>query len=220
MVQNSLALTLRSGDHASSRIPATVSGPQSQNPLADLSDFNGPVICRNMRKSVSATTLKVGAMLTLSLLANGIAKGDEVVLAWDPSPTPTVTKYELLWGPESGNYTNSIILGNVTTGKITGLKKNVPYYFIVKAITGEGLKSDPSNELRHIILGDPNPIVPPNRPTGLLLRASMDPFRLNNGVAESLYPKAMALTRTNFSSQPARVNRMEMSILLEKPHNN
>lgn len=68
-------------------------------------------------------------------------------LSWgDSSPSPGVTGYRVYYGTESGNYTNSVVAGNVTTATISGLSNGVDFYFAITAFDEDGLESDFSNE--------------------------------------------------------------------------
>jgi hypothetical protein len=72
-----------------------------------------------------------------------------LTLTWDPSPSPEVVGYHLYYGAESGNYTNSIVLSNVTTATVSGLLSGVTYYFALTAVGSDGQESDFSNEVSY-----------------------------------------------------------------------
>jgi fibronectin type III domain protein len=79
-----------------------------------------------------------------SATASGSAS---VKLAWNSSPSVKVIGYSILWGTESGRYTNSVEVGNETTGTLSGLKSGTTYYVVVVAVDAQGNRSPPSNEL-------------------------------------------------------------------------
>jgi hypothetical protein len=74
----------------------------------------------------------------------------QVVLGWDPSPSPEVVGYRIYSGAASGNYTNSLLVGNVTTHTVPGLASGVAYFFAVTALDTSGLESDFSNEVGYV----------------------------------------------------------------------
>jgi hypothetical protein len=69
-----------------------------------------------------------------------------VVLTWVGSPRPVVAGYRVYYGTASGNYTNSVVAGNVTTRTVSGLAGGVTYFFAVTAYDTNGLESTFSNE--------------------------------------------------------------------------
>jgi len=73
-----------------------------------------------------------------------------VTLAWDPSSSANVAGYRVYYGPSSGNYTNSVIVGNVTTNMVSGLVASVTYFFAVTAISLDGQESLLSNEISFV----------------------------------------------------------------------
>ena len=76
--------------------------------------------------------------------------GLQIVTGWNPSPDTTVVGYYLGWGLASGQCTNLIEVGNVTTATLGGLATNVPYYFTVVAHDALDQRAPPSNEIQFI----------------------------------------------------------------------
>ena len=72
-----------------------------------------------------------------------------VNLAWDRSPDAEVTGYRIYYGVASGNYTNSLIVGNVATNTIAGLLAGVTYFFATSALNATGMESPFSNEVSY-----------------------------------------------------------------------
>lgn len=70
-----------------------------------------------------------------------------VSLAWNKSPSPSVTSYRLYYGGVSGNYTNSVLVGNVTSNTVAGLTGGVTYFFATTAYDAAGMESTFSNEI-------------------------------------------------------------------------
>jgi fibronectin type 3 domain-containing protein len=72
--------------------------------------------------------------------------GTQIKLTWNApkSTDSTIKNYKIFWGTSSGNYTESITIGNITTYSFIDLSRGVRYYFVVCAINfiGEGPKSN------------------------------------------------------------------------------
>ena len=98
-----------------------------------------------------------GAILMLALLHSPgpafsvMPPGSRVTLAWDRSPDSSVTGYRVYYGGVSGNYTNSLAVGNATTATIPGLASGVTYFFAVSASATNGLESILSNEIAYTV---------------------------------------------------------------------
>lgn len=84
----------------------------------------------------------------------------EVTLAWDPNIESDVGGYVLYYGIDSGVYTEAIDVGKVTEYTLTSLKVDIVYYFAVTAYDIYGNESNFSDELSHVISG--NPPIPGN----------------------------------------------------------
>lgn len=69
-----------------------------------------------------------------------------VTLAWDPSPDPNVTGYNVYYGVQSRGYTNFMILGNTNSVGISNLVSGTIYYFAATTVNAVGLESDFSAE--------------------------------------------------------------------------
>ncbi len=74
----------------------------------------------------------------------------DVTLAWDASPQPEVTGYNLYYGTAPGQYSNYVVCGNVTICTVTSLAAGT-YYFAVTAYDASGGQSGFSNEVSTII---------------------------------------------------------------------
>jgi hypothetical protein len=72
-----------------------------------------------------------------------------VTLAWDPSPDSAVTGYRVHYGVVSGQYTNSLAVGNSTATTVSGLVHGVTYYFATTAYNASGAQSQFSNEISY-----------------------------------------------------------------------
>jgi Fibronectin type III domain len=85
----------------------------------------------------------------------GANAGATIHLAWDPSPDPTVSAYDVHYGkrspgqPRSCTYSDSMrVSAPLTT--VTGLDPNTRYYFAVSAYNG--LSGPCSNEVSTVTL--------------------------------------------------------------------
>lgn len=81
------------------------------------------------------------------VLGATLPKTYSVSLAWQPSPSPSVTGYCVHYGPASGNYTNSVLVGKVTTNTVSGLASGATYYFAITAVGAGGQVSPFSNQV-------------------------------------------------------------------------
>ncbi len=82
-----------------------------------------------------------------------------VSLAWDASPSPSITNYAVYWGVTSGNYTNHVDAGTNLTVSVSGLKPVTTYYFAATAKDVWGLESDFSAEV-YYTTPRPKPLPP------------------------------------------------------------
>lgn len=96
----------------------------------------------------AAVTQAQAGLAPLVVTSSG-APGLAVTLAWTPSPSPSVSGYFLNWGIVSGQCTNQLDVGNVTTTTLSGLSTNVNYFFNVVAYDPAGDQAPPSNELAY-----------------------------------------------------------------------
>ena len=85
--------------------------------------------------------------------------GQSVTLVWDANPDPDIAGYRVYYGTSSGNYTQSIDVGNVTTATISNLVPGQTYYFVVTDYNTAGLESLPSNEVAYTAVAAPAPAV-------------------------------------------------------------
>ncbi len=84
------------------------------------------------------------ALLTLSFLTtlNSLA----VILSWDPNPESNIAGYRVHYGTSSGNYSQTIDVGNTTNASISSLLPGTTYYFAVTAYNALSLESVVSTE--------------------------------------------------------------------------
>jgi hypothetical protein len=89
----------------------------------------------------------VAAMLFIALHLG--RANHSVNLAWDANPEPDIARYKVYWGLQSGTPTESLEVGKVTTATVANLNGGTTYFFTVTAINGDGLESEPSNEVSY-----------------------------------------------------------------------
>jgi Fibronectin type III domain len=73
-----------------------------------------------------------------------------VNLAWDPNPTSEpISGYRVHYSTASGDYTNSIDVGNSTESTIQDLEQGVTYHITITAYDASGLEGDFSNSITY-----------------------------------------------------------------------
>ncbi len=94
-----------------------------------------------------------GIFMALLFLAPGEVRGQtpqgsyEVKFKWNASASTDVTGYRIHYGTASRAYTASVVLGNVTSGTVSGLAEGITYYFALSTFNAEGLESDLTHEV-------------------------------------------------------------------------
>lgn len=68
-----------------------------------------------------------------------------VTVSWSASTSPSVTSYKLFYWSETVGVKTTLLVGNVTATKITGLTPGMTYDFIIDACDDSGAESEPSN---------------------------------------------------------------------------
>ncbi|MBI5585757.1 MAG: fibronectin type III domain-containing protein, partial [Deltaproteobacteria bacterium] len=101
-------------------------------------------LTRHLSRSI---ILIIGFFMLLFLVVQ--AQAAQVTLAWDPNTETDLAGYKLYYGTSSGNYSNSVAMGNVTTYIVANLTDGVTYYFSLTAIDQEGFESGYSNEISY-----------------------------------------------------------------------
>lgn len=92
------------------------------------------------------------ASLVVNCSPGGSSGTAQVTLGWDANIEPDLAGYKIYYGTSSGNYTNSIDVGNVTQYTIYNLQVNVMYYFAATAYDDANNESSYSEELAHMII--------------------------------------------------------------------
>ena len=129
------------------------------SPLAALLRFKirSPIlVCGGQRISMFSRCKKPRRPRWAWLLATPIAwlclakPAPGLLLAWKPSPDPSVVGYAVLYGTNSGSYTMRIDVGNQTNATIQLPKNGATYYITVVACAFDGMESLPSNEVSYV----------------------------------------------------------------------
>lgn len=76
-----------------------------------------------------------------------------VSLIWEASADPSVVGYNIYYGGQNGNYTNTTSVGNSTNAVVSGLVEGSTYYFAVTAYDAYGDESPFSNQISYIVPG-------------------------------------------------------------------
>ena len=102
--------------------------------------------------------LLFGIFFRCALSANAAT----AILQWDPSPSPEAAGYRIYFGVASGDYTDTVSVGVVTTATITGLVTGTKYYFAATAFDAAGSESEFSNEASLTVGSSTGPVAPTN----------------------------------------------------------
>jgi hypothetical protein len=92
---------------------------------------------------VTASAAGVGSSTFNLTNSTGIATA---TASWNPNSEPNIAGYKLSYGSQSGTYTTTIDVANVTTWLLT-LTSGQRYYFVVQAYNTSGLVSPRSSEV-------------------------------------------------------------------------
>jgi hypothetical protein len=88
-----------------------------------------------------------GAMISAVIVFCAPSALHAQALVWDASPDPNVTGYRLVYGTQTGVYTDQVDVGSVVTYRPSGFDWSIKRYFAVLGYTSSGLTSSLSNEV-------------------------------------------------------------------------
>jgi len=77
---------------------------------------------------------------------------ENVRIAWDPNPEPTVAGYRVSYGTAPGSHPTTVDVGNQTSALLPSLPPGQRYYFVVTAYASTGTVSPPSVEVSAVPL--------------------------------------------------------------------
>jgi hypothetical protein len=89
--------------------------------------------------------------MMVPILIPSFSTAGQATLSWDPNIDPEVAGYNVYWGIESGQYSESVDVGNQTNYTIYTLAEGQTYYFSVTAYDNIGFESDYANEVQTIV---------------------------------------------------------------------
>ena len=104
------------------------------------------------RKSISSCLYRLAitsfaALLPVLLCSVGIVHAAQITLEWDPVTHPDLAGYMVYYGTYSGEYDDSVDVGNWTSATFAELEEDETYYFAVTAYSAYGEESEYSNEV-------------------------------------------------------------------------
>ncbi|MEO0079324.1 MAG: M28 family peptidase [candidate division WOR-3 bacterium] len=108
----------------------------------------------NMALAAEVAKMAVATIATLAVapippdgfVLRDCGNGTSLVAAWRPNTEPDLLGYKLRWGTESYIYSDSVLLGPVTSFRLSGLVQGRRYYATVVAIDSCGHESGPANQ--------------------------------------------------------------------------
>jgi len=110
-------------------------------------------IFRILKKSIKCNIIFWVALISTTSLMTHPSLACEVTLRWDPNTEPQKAGYMIYWGTESGQYSESVDLGDQNNYTISALDNGQTYYIAVTAYDELGFESDYSNEV-HVTVVD------------------------------------------------------------------
>ena len=121
-----------------------------------------------MKSNLTKKCVLSGIMVCLIIvLAVNSIFAASAVLSWSPPTTNAdgtelndLAGYRVYYGTESGNYSESIVVGNVVTYEVNNLSAGATYYFATSAYNTAGKESQSSDEINKTFsaLASPEPV--------------------------------------------------------------
>ena len=92
-----------------------------------------------------------GAQMPPSIMGAVESEVGQITLAWDPNKEENLAGYKLHYGIVSGEYSETVDVGNVTQYTLNDIVRGQKYFYVATAYNTEGNESDYSNEISHTI---------------------------------------------------------------------
>ena len=116
-----------------------------------------PRVANPGRKGIGHKVL-TGLLVAFMFTQLSVFAVQNVNLAWNQSTDPSIVGYNIYYGPGSGNYTNSVTVGNINTASVPGLIAGATYYFAATCYDTNGVESLYSHEISYTV---PNAVTGP-----------------------------------------------------------
>ncbi|MGZ6449414.1 MAG: DUF4082 domain-containing protein, partial [Pseudobdellovibrionaceae bacterium] len=126
--------------------------------------------------------------LVFSIMGISISWAGQINLAWDANTQTEVVGYKVYYGTASGQYTQSLDVGNATTASVTGLTAGATYYFVVRDYSaGYASESPSSNEVMGTVAATSPTPAPTPTPTPAPINGGQSLFidQVPQGLANS-----------------------------------
>jgi hypothetical protein len=111
--------------------------------MIDLNCFTSDALRRAWRRRPSVSFILVPLFL---LATSSVLRAATVTATWNANPESDIAGYRLLYGVQTGVYTTTLDVGNVTSRVVT-VSAGQTYFFVVQAYNTSGLTSPNSTEV-------------------------------------------------------------------------
>jgi hypothetical protein len=78
---------------------------------------------------------------------SGAPRYASINLTWNANAEPSLGGYKIYYGSTPGNYGAPVVVGKVTSYKLTGLTNDTPYYFAISSLNSVGAESARTAEI-------------------------------------------------------------------------
>lgn len=140
-------------------------------------------VCDNYHNSPFRWPWVLVALLALLLSSFASLQAATITLAWDANSDTSVAGYRVHYGTSSGNYVQTLDVGNTTAAVLPNLNDGITYFFAVTAYNSVALESPLSDELSFT-----PPIVPRKVAVSSIARTNGGNVQLNLTASGSSVP--------------------------------
>jgi hypothetical protein len=78
---------------------------------------------------------------------SGAPRYASINLTWNANSEPSLGGYKIYYGTEPGNYGTPVVVGKVTSYKLTNLTNDTPYYLAISSLNSVGVESAKTTEI-------------------------------------------------------------------------